>query len=83
MPTYTYACRGCHHRFDEVQAMSDAPLVTCPKCGGKLRRVFGTVGVTFKGPGFYRTDSRKGGERSERSEKPPKSTPPSGGTTAS
>jgi putative FmdB family regulatory protein len=58
MPTYDYACLSCAHRFDAVQSMSDEPLALCPVCGGRLRRVFGTVGVTFKGSGFYRTDSR-------------------------
>jgi putative FmdB family regulatory protein len=58
MPTYVYACPTCGHRFDAVQAMSDDPLSSCPECGNALRKVFGTVGVTFKGSGFYRTDSR-------------------------
>ncbi len=58
MPTYSYACRACDHRFDEVQSIHDDALVTCPACSGQLRRVFGNVGVTFKGSGFYRTDSR-------------------------
>jgi putative FmdB family regulatory protein len=58
MPTYDYACLACAHRFDAVQSMSDEPLAVCPQCGGRVRRVFGTVGVTFKGSGFYRTDSR-------------------------
>ncbi|WP_061962900.1 FmdB family zinc ribbon protein [Demequina aurantiaca] len=59
MPTYTYACSACQHRFDEVQSIHDDTLVACPECGGALRKVFGTVGVTFKGSGFYRTDSRE------------------------
>ncbi len=28
------------------------------KCRGVVRKVFGSVGVTFKGSGFYRNDSR-------------------------
>lgn len=58
MPTYAYACRACGHTFDAVQSIHDAALETCPLCDGSLRRVFGNVGVTFKGSGFYRTDSR-------------------------
>ncbi|WP_084128906.1 FmdB family zinc ribbon protein [Demequina sp. NBRC 110055] len=58
MPTYTYACRACEHRFETVQSIHDAALEACPECAGDLRRVFGNVGVTFKGSGFYRTDSR-------------------------
>ncbi|GAA1996275.1 FmdB family transcriptional regulator [Nakamurella flavida] len=60
MPTYQYACTECDHRFEAVQAFSDASLTTCPVCGGKLRKVYGSVGVVFKGSGFYRTDSRSG-----------------------
>lgn len=58
MPTYSYACTACDNRFDAVQAFSDDALTTCPKCDGRLRKLFGSVGVVFKGSGFYRTDSR-------------------------
>ena len=60
MPTYAYACKDCGHRFDVVQSFSDSALTECPECGGQLRKQFGTVGVTFNGSGFYRTDSRSG-----------------------
>lgn len=58
MPTYSYACTECGNRFDAVQAFTDEALTTCPKCSGRLRKLFNSVGVVFKGPGFYRTDSR-------------------------
>ena len=58
MPTYSYACKDCGHAFDTVQSFSDPSLTTCPECGGNLRKVFNSVGVVFKGSGFYRTDSR-------------------------
>ncbi|WP_304107070.1 FmdB family zinc ribbon protein [Mycolicibacterium bacteremicum] len=58
MPTYSYACTECDNRFDVVQAFSDDSLTACPKCNGRLRKLFGKVGVVFKGSGFYRTDSR-------------------------
>jgi putative FmdB family regulatory protein len=60
VPTYQYACTDCGHRFEQFQAFSDASLTDCPVCGGKLRKVYGSVGVVFKGSGFYRTDSRTG-----------------------
>lgn len=60
MPTYSYSCRDCGHAFDIHQAFTDDALTVCPNCGGTLRKVFGTVGVTFNGSGFYRTDSRGG-----------------------
>ncbi|QRY63154.1 FmdB family transcriptional regulator [Gordonia sp. PDNC005] len=60
MPTYSYACTVCDNKFDIVQSFSDDSLTVCPECGGKLRKLFNSVGVVFKGSGFYRTDSRSG-----------------------
>ncbi len=58
MPTYVYACTECNHGFEAHQAFTDDALTTCPECGGKLRKVFNSVGIVFKGSGFYRNDSR-------------------------
>lgn len=58
MPTYAYQCKDCAHAFDIVQTFSEDSLTVCPECQGTLRKKFGNVGVTFKGSGFYRTDSR-------------------------
>jgi putative FmdB family regulatory protein len=60
VPTYQYACTVCGHRFDAVQSFSDPSLTECPQCAGLLRKVFSSVGIVFKGSGFYRTDSRSG-----------------------
>ena len=60
MPTYSYRCTDCGTAFDVHQAFTDDSLSECPSCGGRLRKVFGAVGVTFNGAGFYRTDSRVG-----------------------
>ncbi|QJW35911.1 FmdB family transcriptional regulator [Cellulosimicrobium protaetiae] len=62
MPTYAYTCTACGHAFDIHQSFSDDALTVCPECSGRLRKVFSSVGVTFKGSGFYRTDSRSGGK---------------------
>lgn len=58
MPTYQYLCTACSHAFEQVQSFSDDALTVCPACEGKLRKVFNSVGVVFKGSGFYKTDSR-------------------------
>ncbi|WES64831.1 zinc ribbon domain-containing protein [Microbacter sp. GSS18] len=58
MPTYAYACKQCGHRFDAVQSFAEPALTECPECGGVLRKEYGSIGVTFNGSGFYRTDSR-------------------------
>ena len=60
MPTYAYRCKDCGHAFDAIQSFSDDALTECPACGGVLRKQYGSVGVSFKGSGFYRTDSRGG-----------------------
>lgn len=64
MPTYSYACTECDNKFDAVQAFSDDALTECPQCDGRLRKLFGKVGVVFKGSGFYRTDSREAAKTS-------------------
>ena len=58
MPTYSYRCTECGTAFDIQQAFTDDSLTECPNCGGKLRKLFSAVGVSFTGSGFYRTDSR-------------------------
>jgi len=70
MPTYAYACTACDHRLEVVQSFSDDALTVCPECGGRLRKVFGSVGVVFKGSGFYRTDSRAASTSSNGSSAP-------------
>src|ERR1700759_3881106 len=60
VPTYQYACTECGHQLEAVQSFSDAALTECPNCEGNLRKVFNSVGIVFKGSGFYRNDSRSG-----------------------
>ena len=76
MPTYAYTCTACGHAFDIHQSFTDDALTVCPECSGRLRKVFSSVGVTFKGSGFYRTDSRSGGKSTS-------STPSSTSSTSS
>ncbi|MGY1750379.1 FmdB family zinc ribbon protein [Modestobacter sp. SYSU DS0511] len=62
MPTYQYVCTNpeVKHEFERVQSFSDPAVTTCPECEAPVRKVYGSVGVVFKGSGFYRTDSRSG-----------------------
>ena len=66
VPTYEYACKDCGEHLEVHQSFSDAALTECPACHGPLRKVFGNIAITFKGSGFYKTDSRaangKGGK---------------------
>ena len=62
MPTYVYACKNCGHRFEQYQSFSEDSLTTCPECEQEaLRKVFDSVGIVFKGSGFYSTDSATSG----------------------
>ena len=96
MPTYQYACTECGHQLEAVQSFSDAALTECPNCHGKLRKVFNSVGIVFKGSGFYRNDSRAGNVSAEKSAAPataesksdsssatPASTPAAAGSSSS
>jgi putative FmdB family regulatory protein len=69
MPTYEYACKACDEHLEVVQSFKDDALTTCPACGGPLRKVFGSIGISFKGSGFYRTDSRPAAKSESSSEK--------------
>ena len=66
MPTYQYACTDCGEQLEAVQSFSDPALTECPACQGKLRKVFNSVGIVFKGSGFYRNDSRPGNAGAEK-----------------
>ncbi len=83
MPTYCYVCTACGRDLEAQQSFRDDPLTECPHCGGPLRKVFGAVGVVFKGSGFYRTDSRAAasgdGNGSREKSDTTASTPDSGG----
>jgi len=73
VPTYSYACTECDNRFDIVQSFTDESLSVCPECSGRLRKLFNSVGIVFKGSGFYRTDSRTGSVQSESKDESSKS----------
>ena len=61
MPTYEYVCKECGKHLEIVQSFDEPSLTTCPSCQGRLRKVFGSIGISFKGSGFYKTDSRSQG----------------------
>lgn len=96
MPTYSYRCTECGTAFDIQQSFTDDSLTVCPNCGGKLRKLFSAVGVSFTGSGFYRNDSRAAeNKRAEKKDAAPAaketaaassggaSSSPASGTTAS
>jgi predicted nucleic acid-binding Zn ribbon protein len=39
-----------------IQKFSDAPIETCPKCAGVVRKLLSSPAIQFKGSGWYITD---------------------------
>ncbi len=67
MPTYDYKCKECGNLFEVFQKMSDIPLTECPKCKGRVQRLIGAgAGIIFKGSGFYETDYKNKGSKSNK-----------------
>ncbi len=87
MPTYQYTCTNpsCGHNFERVQSFTDDAISVCPECAGRVRKVYGSVGVVFKGSGFYRNDSRdsKSSSVQGNSDSSSSSSSTSGGTSSS
>ena len=83
MPTYDYRCKDCGHEFEIHQSFSEDALTVCPNCQGDLRKVFSAVGISFKGSGFYKTDSRSGGSGSKSSSTSTSTTPSSDSSSSS
>ena len=55
MATYSYQCCGITQ--DVVASIKDthqAPI--CAVCNDKMKRIYNTFGISFKGKGFYATD---------------------------
>lgn len=86
MPTYEYRCRTCDVSFEVQQSFSEDSLTRCPLADaaespaaciapgeGIVRKVFSAPSITFKGEGFYKTDSRSGSTRSGNGNKDKKS----------
>jgi len=63
--TYEYVCTACGHGWEAEQAISAAPLKTCPQChtDHAKRQISGGAGFILKGGGWYADGygSAKGG----------------------
>ncbi|EME61847.1 hypothetical protein G352_18617 [Rhodococcus ruber BKS 20-38] len=66
-----------------MQSFTDDALTECNECSGKLRKLFNSVGIVFKGSGFYRTDSRSGGSTASEPAKSDSSPAASSSTSSS
>jgi predicted nucleic acid-binding Zn ribbon protein len=82
MPTYVYRFLDSDDTVEVHQAFTDDPLTEAvnPRDGQAhpVKKVFTPVGVTFKGGGFYKTDSRGSSSKSA----PAESTTSSNGSSS-
>lgn len=56
MPIYEYQCAACGKVVEAWQKFSDAPLNTCPACGGALTKLISNCAFHLKGGGWYVSD---------------------------
>ena len=88
MPTYVYKFIDSGETIEVQQAFTDEALteIAHPSTGAmmKVKKVFTPIGVTFKGGGFYKTDSRpSGSSASSGSSATTPAAPASGGDSSS
>jgi putative FmdB family regulatory protein len=83
MPLYEYQCEACGHRFEVIQKFSDAPIETCEKCGGQVRKLLSSPAIQFKGSGWYITDYARAGKSDGGSSSSSAAKGESSGTTSS
>jgi putative FmdB family regulatory protein len=62
VPNYEYRCADCDNRYEKREGFEAPSTQSCPRCGGRARRVLFAPPIVFKGSGFYVTDSRKNGD---------------------
>ena len=69
MPTYDYRCETCVKTFEVFQSFSEDPLTECPdkSCTGTVKKIFSAPGISFKGSGFYKNDSRSSSTKKQTS----------------
>lgn len=59
MPIYSFRCEKCGKIFDEFKKLDEnngSSNTKCIYCGSNALRLFSSVGIIFKGSGFYSTD---------------------------
>ena len=86
MPTYVYKFVETGETIEVQQAFTDDALTEAvhPSSGQSMqvKKVFQPVGVTFKGGGFYKNDSRGGSSKSSTSSTTSSSTADTSSSTA-
>ena len=77
MPVYEYQCMSCKRHHEIMQRYNDAPLTSCPDCGGEMKKLISNTSFILKGTGWYKTDYASGnGKKQKETEKGPESSSP-------
>lgn len=62
MPIYEFECDNekceANARYEQEFKISEPHDLECPFCHASMHKVYSSVGVAFKGSGFYSTDNR-------------------------
>lgn len=58
MARYDYKCFDCGIEVEITRPMSEPATEPTCTCGKQMGQVYGSVGVQFKGSGFYSTDNK-------------------------
>lgn len=76
MPRFDFRCKKCGFVEEFVLRLSDPLPSRCSRCGGPLVKLIPrSVGIAFKGSGFYVTDSRKTTSVTQPTSQPPARNP--------
>jgi putative FmdB family regulatory protein len=67
MPIYEYQCQKCG-TFEATQRITEKPLVKCPTCKGKVKKLISNTSFQLKGTGWYITDYARKDQGSGKSE---------------
>ncbi len=80
MPIFEYECTSCGEIVEKLQKRTDPPIVDCPSCGKpSLQKVVSASGFQLKGSGWYVTDFRDKGKKSENKASAKENSAPCGG----
>jgi putative FmdB family regulatory protein len=59
MAKYDYKCNTCNDIIEIDHKHDEHIFRKCKVCGDELQRIYSPPGITFKGPGFYKSDTMK------------------------
>ena len=62
MPIYEFECTNdkceANLRYEKEFSINEDHEVICGFCNELMRKIYSSIGVAFKGSGFYSTDNR-------------------------